>query len=74
MPTRYQVDIGDKLKQILTDDIMSDVVKRHDARKEVRGVLKDRYVGQRTYKPKGSASKAQRAIAGAEYFFKKLRF
>ena len=40
--TSYQVDIGDKLKQILTDDIMSDVVKRHDARKEVRGVLKDR--------------------------------
>uniref|UniRef100_A0A7R9WDZ7 KOW domain-containing protein n=1 Tax=Pseudictyota dubia TaxID=2749911 RepID=A0A7R9WDZ7_9STRA len=67
MPTRYVLDVNDKLKGIVSDSTLSDAEKRRSALKNVKKTLDERYqnLGQ---------AKSERAATGVQYFFQKLRF
>lgn len=67
MPTRYQVDIHDKLKKVLSAEVPRDAAVRHTARKEVKAILQQRYKDQ-------NKVKQGKAVMGVGYLFKKLRF
>eukprot|EP00178_Gracilaria_changii_P007342 TRINITY_DN2340_c1_g1_i1.p1 TRINITY_DN2340_c1_g1~~TRINITY_DN2340_c1_g1_i1.p1 ORF type:complete len:155 (-),score=37.96 TRINITY_DN2340_c1_g1_i1:237-701(-) len=74
MPTRYQVDIGDKLKKIVTADVMKDAALRRGAAGAIRHLFRTRYVAQGTPARKAPSAKQQRAAVGVNYLFTKLRF
>mmetsp|Transcript_31943 Transcript_31943/g.65800 ORF Transcript_31943/g.65800 Transcript_31943/m.65800 type:complete len:148 (+) Transcript_31943:75-518(+) len=67
MPTRYQVDITEKLKKVITEEAYTDASSRIKARQAVKTVLEERYTNQ-------ASVKSGKAAQGVGYFFKKLRF
>mmetsp|Transcript_27338 Transcript_27338/g.32057 ORF Transcript_27338/g.32057 Transcript_27338/m.32057 type:complete len:148 (-) Transcript_27338:55-498(-) len=67
MPTRYNLDIADKLKALVSDDTLSTDEKKAAARKKVKVMLDDRY---KTL----AKAKNEKAMMGASYFFQKLHF
>lgn len=67
MPTRYQVDITEKLKAVLTEEVIRDGAQRHDARKEIKAILEQRFANQ-------NKVKQGKAVVGVGYLFQKLRF
>lgn len=71
MPTRYQLDIHDKIKQLVNDDTLSHDEKRRVALKNVKRAFDERYLNL-AKAPKDD--KAAKAALGAHYFFTKLHF
>jgi len=65
MPTRYQCDFD--LKKIV-DSGSKDGGKFLDARKDVKKLFEEKYLGQST------AKVSEKKATGMNYFFKKLRF
>jgi len=67
MPTRYVLDVATGLKSTLDDPTLLNAEKLAKAKKSVRSTFEDRY------RQLGTGESA-RAIQGAAYFFRKLRF
>mmetsp|Transcript_35649 Transcript_35649/g.46913 ORF Transcript_35649/g.46913 Transcript_35649/m.46913 type:complete len:148 (-) Transcript_35649:55-498(-) len=67
MPTRYNLDVADKLKQCVSDDTLTSEEKRASTMKRVKKLLDDRYKNF-------SRAKNEKAAMGAAYFFQKLHF
>lgn len=67
MPTRYTLDVSDKIGSTLDDPTLIDKEKLRKAKKTVRETLEDRY---RSMKDASS----DRAAQGVSYFFRKLHF
>jgi large subunit ribosomal protein L27e len=70
MPTRYNLDVSEKLAKVIPDDSLADAEKAKAVRLEVKKTLEERYkalAGTRV----GSSDKVG---TGVTYFFRKLRF
>ena len=67
MPTRYNLDVSEKLSKIIPDDTLTDKEKAKGVRKEVKAALEERYKNLAT-------SKNDKVAQGVHYFFRRLRF
>ena len=62
MPTRYSLDVSDKLKALVSDDTLSSEEKHAAALKRVKKVMDDRYKNI-------AVAKNTKAAMGAAYFY-----
>lgn len=67
MPTRYNLDVADKIKALLGDDTLTNEEKRKSALKTLKTTLDERYKALQT-------GKDEKAALGVKYFFQKLHF
>jgi large subunit ribosomal protein L27e len=67
MPTRYSLDVSEKLKQLVSDSTLTNEEAKSEALTTVKSILEDRYKNLAT-------AKSEKAAQGVQFFFKKLRF
>lgn len=67
MPTRYTLDVVDQIKSSFHDETLTNEEIKRKARKDVRQVFEKRYINM------GDA-KNEKALTGAKFFFRRLRF
>ena len=67
MPTRYTLDVVDQMKQTVGDETLTNAEMKTKARRQVRSIFENRYMHM------GDA-KNEKALTGAKYFFRRLRF
>jgi large subunit ribosomal protein L27e len=67
MPTRYNLDISERLVSKIDDDSLVDEEKKNAMKKAVKLELEERYKNL-------AVSKNEKSATGVQYFFKKLKF
>ena len=67
MPTRYTLDIHEQIKTLVGDDTLIDASKKATASRKINQAFETRFKNPQE-------GKSDKAIAGAAYFFQRLRF
>lgn len=67
MPTRYNLDISEKLAKLIPDDALGDEEKITAVRREIRKTLEERY------KALAGVAATDKVATGVTYFFKSLK-
>jgi len=67
MPTRFTLDVHEALKNVITDSSLNAEDKKGIAKNKAKAILTARYKDQAT-------GKNDKAVAGVQYFFRKLKF
>ena len=67
MPTRYNLDVSEKLAKLIPDDTLGDAEKTKAVRREVKKALEERY------KALAGVAASDKVSTGVTYFFKSLK-